>query len=77
MKLHLVKQTSLHSSCQSGRIYVVVNKEWYLRELTETNLEHGQSYIIHSAPRLCTQSRFPDTAQMAAVFGVTTLGIFQ
>lgn len=66
IKLHLVKQTSLHSSCQSGRIYVVVSKDWYLRELTETNLEHGRPYIIHSAPRPCTQLRFPDAAQTAA-----------
>lgn len=67
IKLHLVKQTSLHSSCQSGRIYVAVNKEWYLRELTETNLEHGWPYIIHSAPCPCTQLRFPDAPQTAAV----------
>lgn len=71
IKLHLVKQTSLHSSCQSGRIYAAVNKERYLRELTEANLGHGQPYIIHSAPHPCTeispQVGFPDVAQTAAV----------
>lgn len=67
IKLHLVKQTSLHSSCQSGRIYVVVNREWYLKELTETNLRHGRPYIIHSTPHPCTQLGFPDALQMAVV----------
>lgn len=68
IKLHLVKQTSLHSSCQTSRIYVVVNKEWYLRELTETNLGHGRSYIIHSTPHPCTQLRFPGAVQTAAAW---------
>lgn len=31
IKLHLVKQTSFHSSCRSDRIYVVVSDEWNLR----------------------------------------------
>lgn len=68
IKLHLVKQTSLHSSCQSGGIYVVVNKERYLRELTEANLGHGQPYIIHSTPhpytQISTQVGFPGVAQL-------------
>lgn len=72
IKLHLVKQTSLHSSCQSGGIYAVVNKERYLRELTETNLGHGRPYIIHSTPDPCTQLGFPDAVQTDAATG----GIF-
>lgn len=67
IKLHLVKQTSLHSSCQRGRIYVVVNREWYLKELTETNLRHGRPYIIHSTPHPCPQLGFPDALQIAVV----------
>lgn len=71
IKLHLVKQTSLHSSCQSGRIYVVVNKERYLGELTETNLGHARPYIIHSTPHprseVSSQVGFPDAAQTAVV----------
>ena len=35
IKLHLVKQTSLHSSRRSGRIYAALNKERRSRELTE------------------------------------------
>lgn len=42
IKLHLVKQTSLHSSRQSRRTDVVV------RGLTETNLELGQTSIVCS-----------------------------
>lgn len=70
IKLHLVKQTSLHSSCQKRRIYVAVNKKQYLRELTETNVGRGQPYIIHSAPRprptLSSQVGFPYVVETAA-----------
>lgn len=70
IKLHLVKQTSLHSSCQKRRIYVAVNKKQYLRVLTETNVGRGQPYIIHSAPRprptFSSQVGFPYVVETAA-----------
>ena len=47
IKLHLVKQTSLHSSRRSGRIYAALNKERHLRELTE-NQPRTLSAIHHS-----------------------------
>lgn len=68
IKLHLVKQTSR----QSRRIYVAVNKERYLRGLTETKpgrvppIYHSfNSTSVHTS--VCVCEPVPDPAEAATI----------